>query len=166
MRMLTFDPRRRAKPDEILAHEHFGRADALSEEERRSERVADDCATAGTKAAGIEATSDAAMSDAAGGGDRGGASAMSGVATDGSGTDATGGGASAPAVDSNFWEVSEPELALRSLELAFTRVGTGAAGAAGTAGGDDTWRDVFRRFIAGVREADRERGERECVRRR
>ena len=153
LRMLTFDPRRRAKPDEILAHEYFAGLTPRARKSVGANGVADDCATAGTKAAGIEATSDAAMSDAAmsdaaGGGDRGGASAMSGVATGGSGTDATGGGASAPAVDSNFWEVSEPELALRSLELAFARVGTGAAGAAGTAGGDDTWRDVFRRFIA------------------
>ena len=62
--------------------------------------------------------SDAAMSDAEGGVDRGGASTMSGVET--------GAGAGAGAsVDSNFWEVSEPRLALSSLELAFAKVGTG-----------------------------------------
>ena len=81
------------------------------------------------------AMSDAAMSDAEGGVDRGGASTMSGVET--------GAGAGAGAsVDSNFWEVSEPRLALSSLELAFARVGTGEAGRGGA------WRDVFRRLIA------------------
>lgn len=142
LRMLTFDPRRRASPDEILAHEYFA---GLTPRARRS--VGANGGVVATSAAGveekprggngeIEAMSDAAMSDAEGGvDDRGGASTMSGVET--------GAGAGAGAsVDSNFWEVSEPRLALSSLELAFARVGTGEAGQVGA------WRDVFRRLIA------------------
>lgn len=151
LRMLTFDPRRRASPDEILAHEYFA---GLTPRARRSVGAngyfAGECA-AGTKAkgfagidacAGIEVVADAAMSDAEGGADRGGACAMSGVATGGSGTDVD-----APAVNSNFWEVSEPRLALSSLELAFAKVGTGEA-SGGTHAGGGAWRDVFRRLIA------------------
>jgi mitogen-activated protein kinase 1/3 len=123
LRMLTFDPRRRASPDEILAHEYFA-----------------GFAPRGSSLGVVTRVVDTAMLDVATV-----AAEASGGTQHGEGSKTSGASRSDFAVDSNFWEVSEPRAALASLELAFARV-KARTGDASTEG-SSAWRDVFRELI-------------------